>query len=86
MLQMESYFSIYPSEAMKCVAFHNCSLENDDLIGGYLKLLDQTYNRYLNSVCSELNYCTLVTCENEKVDTLENQLLTFVKYIVNANY
>ena len=62
---------------MKCVAFHNHSGE-DQISSDYLKLLDQRYNKYLNSVWSEVNFCTSVIGENEKVHTLENQLLTFV--------
>ena len=70
---------------MKHVAFHN-HLGEYQLGGDYLKLLDQRYNKYLNSVCSEVNYCTSVTGKEEKVDTLESQLLTFVKHIVKDYY
>ena len=52
----------------------------DQISCNYLKILDQRYNIHLNSLCSEGNYCPSVTDENEKVDTLENQLLTFVKW------
>ena len=58
---------------MKCVAFHNHPGE-DQIICDYPILLDQRYNKYLNSVCSEFNYCNSVTDENERVDMLENQL------------
>ena len=70
------YLSIDLSETMKCVAFHYYSGE-DQISPDYLMLLDQRYNKSLNGVCSEDNYCTSVTDENEDVDTLENQLLTF---------
>ena len=50
------------------------------------QLLDQRYNKYLYSVSSEVNYCTSVTGEDERVDTLENQLLTCVKSIVKEYY
>ena len=59
---------------MNCVAFHNCTGE-DPISHDYLTLLDERYNKYLKSVCS-----------NENVDTLENQLLTFVKSIVKEYY
>ena len=36
---------------------------------GFLYLTYQRYNKYLNSVCSEGNYCTSVTGENENVHT-----------------
>ena len=70
---------------MKCVAFCNCSGE-DQISHDNLMLLDQRYNKYLNSVCSEVNYCTSVTGENQNVDTLENQSLTFVKSIGKDYY
>ena len=73
MLQMESYLSTDTSEAMRSVAFHNHS-GKDQISHDYIILWDQRYNKYLNSVCSEVNYCTSVTRENERVDTLENQL------------
>ena len=66
---------------MKCEAFCNCSGE-DQISCDCLKLLDQRYNKYLNSVCSEVNYCSSVTGKDEKVGTLENQLLTFAKSTV----
>ena len=44
------YLSIDPSEAMKCVTFHNHSGE-DQISCDYLILLHQRYNKYLNSVC-----------------------------------
>ena len=56
------YLSINPPEAMKHVAFCNCS-GKDQISHDYLILLDQRYNKYLNSVCSEVNYCTSVTGE-----------------------
>ena len=56
------------------VAFHNHSGE-DQISHDYLILLDQRYNIYLTSICSEVSYCTSVTGENWKVGTLENQLL-----------
>ena len=61
---------------MKCVAFCNCS-GKDQISHYYLILLDQRYDKYLNSVCSKVNYCTSLTGENEKVHTPENQLLIF---------
>ena len=70
---------------MKCVAFCNCSGE-DQIRCNYLTLLHQRHNKYLNSVCSEVNYHTRFTGENEKVDILENQLLTFGKSIVKEYY
>ena len=70
---------------MKGVAFPNHSGE-EQIRCDYLTLLDQRYNKYLNSVCSEVNYYTSVTCENEKVDTLENQLFSFVKSIIKEYY
>ena len=69
----------------KCAAFHNHSGE-DQISHDYIILLDQGYNKYQNSVCSEVHYYTSVIGENEKVDTLENQLLTFVKSIVKEYY
>ena len=66
---------------MKHVAFHNCPGEVQ-ISSDYLKLLDQRYNKYLNSVCAEVNYSTSVKGKEENVDTLENQLLTFVKSII----
>ena len=48
---------------MKCVAFHNHSGEYQ-ISHDYLILLAQRCNKYLNSVCSEVNYCTSVTGEN----------------------
>ena len=70
---------------MNHVAF--CILTGEDQIShDYLTLLDQIYNKYLNSVCSEVNFYISVTGENEKVDILENQLLTFVKSIVKEYY
>ena len=77
--------SIDPSEVVKHGVFHNHSGE-DQISCVYLILLDQRYNKYWNYVCSEVNYCFSVTGENEKVDTLENQLLTFVKSIVKEYY
>ena len=66
---------------MKCVAFCNCSgkhqISNDCFI-----LFDQRYKRYLNSVWSKVNFCISDTGENKELDTLENQLLTFVKSIM----
>ena len=47
-----------------------------------LILIDKRHNKYLDSVCSEVHYCTSVTGKGEKVDILENQLLTFVKSVV----
>ena len=79
------YLSIDPSEAMKCVAFHN-HLGEDQISQDYFIFLDQRYNKYLSSVCSEVYYCTSITVENEKVQTCENQLLTFVKSIVKEHY
>ena len=59
------YLSIDSSEAMKCVAFHNHS--GEDLIScDYLIFLDKRYNKYLNSLCSEVNYCTSVTAKMKK--------------------
>ena len=55
---------------MKHVAFHNCSGE-DDISHDYLIVLDHRYNKHLNSVCSEVSYCTSVTGGNEKVETPE---------------
>ena len=70
---------------MKCGAFCNSSGE-DQISCDYLILLDKRYNNSLNNVYSEVNYCTSVTGKTEKVDTLENQLLTFVKSIVKKYY
>ena len=82
MPQMESfYLGIDPSEAMNCEAFCNPSGE-DEINSDNFKLLDQRYNKYCNSLYSEVNYCTSLTDKNEKVNTLENQLLTFEKSIV----
>ena len=58
----------------------------DQIRCDYLILLDQNYNKYLNNISSDISYCTSVTGENEKVDTLENQLLTFVKSIIKKYY
>ena len=66
---------------MKCVVFCNHSGQ-DQIRSDYLTLRDHRYNKYLNSVCSEVDYCTSITVINEKVDTSEHQLLTFVKSIV----
>ena len=60
---------------MKYQAFHNHS-GGDQISHDYLILLDQRYNKYLNSICSEVDYYASVTGKNEKVDILENQLLT----------
>ena len=49
---------------MKYVAF--CSHSEDQITCDYLTLLDQRYNKYLNTVCSEVYYYTSVTWENEK--------------------
>ena len=70
---------------MKCVAFFNCS-GKDQISCDYFKLLDQRCNKYLSSVCSKIHNCTSVIGKHEKVDTLENQLLTFVKSIVKEYY
>ena len=70
---------------MKYQAFHNYSGE-DQISHDYLILLDQRYNKYLNSICSEVDYYASVTDENEKVGTLENQLLTFIKSTVMEHY
>ena len=86
MLQLESFYeNIDPSEAIKCVAFCNHSGE-DQIHCDYLILLDQRYNKYLSNVCSEVICYASVTGENEKVDTLKNQLLTFVKSVVKEYY
>ena len=70
---------------MKCVAFHNHSGE-DQISHDYLILLGQRYNKYLNNVCSEVNYWTSVTAENERVHTLENWLVILVKSFVKEYY
>ena len=70
---------------MKYTAFCNHS-DEDQISHDYLKLLDQKYNKYLNSVCSEVNYCISVTGKNEKIDTLENHLLNFIRPIVKGYY
>ena len=79
------YLGIDPSGATRCVAFCNHSGE-DQISYDYLILLDQRYNKCLYSVCLEVNYHTSVTGENEEVDKLENQLLTFAKSNMKEYY
>ena len=57
MLPVESfiYLSINLSEAMKCVEFYNLT-GKDQISHDYLTFLDQRCNKYLTSVCSEVNY------------------------------
>ena len=70
---------------IKFVAF--CKHSGEDQIShDYLILLDQRCDKYLNNVCSEDHYCTLVMGENEKVDTIKNLLLTYVKSIMKEYY
>ena len=65
MLQKGSYLGINHSEAIKHVAFCYHSRE-DQISSDYLKLFDQKYNRYLNSVYSEFNYCASITSTDMK--------------------
>ena len=62
---------------MNHASFCNCSGEYQ--ISCDFLIFDQRYNKYLNSIFSEVNY---FTGKGENVDTLENQLLTIVKSVV----
>ena len=85
------YLSIDPSEVMKFVAFCN-HLGEDQISCEYLTLLEQMYNKYLNSVCSEANYDTSVAGEMKKKTHLLphcthlNDSQYFLDYVTHAPF
>ena len=67
-----------PAEALVRISCRSHSGE-EQITFNYMNDLDAGYNRYLESVLSEINYCTITSEEDSPEEHLMNYERTFVK-------
>ena len=73
------YLPTEPPEAQKISCrIHSCE---EQITFNYMNDLDAGYNRYLDSVCSEINYCTMTSEE----DSPEEHLMKYIRTVVKEN-
>ena len=72
------YLATEPVEALEMVSYSSCSGEKQ-ITFNYMNDLDTGYNRYLDSVLSEINYCTITSEEDSPEAHLMNYIRTVVK-------
>ena len=57
------YLATEPAEALERVSCRSCSSE-EQITFNYMNDLDTSYNTYMDSVLSEINYCTITSEED----------------------
>ena len=72
------YLATEPAEALEKVSCRSHSGE-EQITLNYMNDLDTGYNRYLDSVLSEINYCTITSEEGSPGENLMNYIRTVVK-------
>ena len=72
------YLATEPAEALGRVSCRSCSGE-EQITSSYMNDLDTGYNRYLDSVLSEINYCTITSEEDSPEEHLMSCIRTVVK-------
>ena len=72
------YLATKPAEALERVSCRSHSGE-EQITLNYMNDLDTGYNRYLDSVLSEINYCTIKSEEDFPEEHLINYIRTVVK-------
>ena len=65
-------------EALERISCRSCSGE-DQITFNYMNDLDADYNRYLDSLLSKINYCTIPSEEDSPEEHLMNYIRTVVK-------
>ena len=71
------YLATEPAEALERISCRSCSGE-EQITFNYMNDLDAGYNRYLDSVLSEINYCAITS---EK-DSPEEHLMNYIWIVV----
>ena len=72
------YLATEPAEALERISCRSHSGE-EQITFNYMNDLDAGYNRYLDSVLSEINYCTITSEEDSPEEHLMNYVRTAVK-------
>ena len=72
------YLSTEPAGALERVSCRSHSGE-EQITFNYMNDLDIGYNKYLDSVLSEINYCTIASGEDSPEEHLMNYIRTVVK-------
>ena len=72
------YLATEPAEALERVSCRSNSGE-EQITFNYMNDLDTGYNRYLDSILSEINYCTITYEEDSPEEHLMNYIRTVVK-------
>ena len=72
------YLATEPVEVLERVSCTSCSGEKQ-ITFNYMNDLDTGYNRYLDSVLSEIDYCTITSEEDSPEEHLMNYVRTILK-------
>ena len=72
------YLATEPAEALERFSCRSCSGE-EQITFNYMNDLDTGYNRYLDSLLSEIIYCTITSEEDSPEEHLVNYIRTGAK-------